>query len=1035
MDDLATNLDALKLAERLYGAREGEYWLHLEAGGPLEKYPAKQHARRVRERLDLAEGLIYLPGAQARSNEDSDMPAPFRQRRYFYYLSGCNEASCQLAYDIKRDILTLFIPRINPDRVVWNGRGSTPAEAMDKYDVDEVFHTDQVESWIHDWFLHYRHVQQLYVLHKEQMPLLPFPWPVDCTSLQPAINRCRMIKDDHEIKLIRKANDISSKAHKQVLANITRFDNEAQVEGQFLNVCVSNQAKEQAYDIIAASGPNAGTLHYDANNEDFGDRQLMCLDAGCEFELYASDITRTFPLSNSWPSKEAEDIYKLVECMQESCIQKLAPGVRYLDLHVLAHQIAIDGLLKLGLLHNGTREEIYKAGTSKAFFPHGLGHHVGLEVHDVGQQELMSLYKHPKHDKVPSLYPEDFHLPVYNNELCMAPTDPQSPHLEEGNVVTVEPGIYFSAYAFSHFYLPSPVHSKYINTEVLYRYFPVGGVRIEDDILITSKGYENLTTAPKGDAMFAIIRGQPTGSTLKSREKRMDTLEEPLRRAPGISKRVADPSLKPVSRAATEPTASTRRTSVEDNQAFHDHWLFQGPQKPTQFTGNVSKEKSRQSGSHTDSGPQDSRLPLCGSPSTSVDHMYMGWQNEIRKNTAYPYLESGMKTPVQKCQQCVVLSETVDRLRETLSRSTKTSPTNSPGLGSSDAEFLGSNRPLPATGNQCFPPVGPKVPEMRQITPNFADRTLRELPAPGYEISSASFGTQRSLNSGIRGEIDGSNGTLPQAKIQRRSVTFDNLPAVRPQLLAARPEYLPTPSDWYTKSTHPMPPAHNKRTSHSVHNPSEPPRSSSDIPEPTATSQWTFTNLPRHVSKPQPPLPEAWASLIQRERMSADALARRSVSAAVERENEHEQYTDLVNSLRLPDPRPSLPNLRQGPLPGVSRREDTISVRSHVPDSRTRQSAFLPVSNAPAQEQDLRRRRSMGSALRSSTEGHRGLESQLPSDTSSRNAAAAVSRTQAIFHWNEQRQRIERLERETRPLYSRSRHGGEELQGVDYARW
>jgi Xaa-Pro dipeptidase len=354
----------------------------------------------VCERLDVAEGLIYLPGAPARSNEDSDMPAPFRQRRYFYYLSGCNEASCQIAYDIKRDILTLFIPRINADRVFWNGRGSTPAEAMDNYDIDEVFYTDQVESWIHDWFLHYHPDQRLYVLHKEQTPPLRFPWPVDCASLQPAINQCRMIKDEHEIKLIRKANDISSKAHKQVLANVTKFHNEAQVEGLFLNVCISHQAKQQAYDIIAASGPNAGTLHYDANNEDFGDRQLMCLDAGCEFELYASDITRTFPLSSSWPSREAENIYKLVECMQEACIARLAPGVRYLDLHILAHQIAIDGLLKLGLLHNGTREEIYKAGTSKAFFPHGLGHHVGLEVHDIGQQELMSLYKHSKYDKV-----------------------------------------------------------------------------------------------------------------------------------------------------------------------------------------------------------------------------------------------------------------------------------------------------------------------------------------------------------------------------------------------------------------------------------------------------------------------------------------------------------------------------------------------------------------------------------------------------------------------------------------------------------
>jgi Xaa-Pro dipeptidase len=290
----------------------------------------------------------------------------------------------------------LFIPRINENRVIWYGRGSTLAEAVIKYDVDEVYYVDELPGFIDDWYNHHDYRGELYVLHDSQAPVLPPRNPklsmtIDTTSLQPAMNLSRMIKDGHEIKLIRKANEISSLAHTEVLANILKFKNEAQVQGLFLDVCVSKQAKEQAYDPIAASGSNAGTLHYDANNEDFADRQLMCLDAGCEFELYASDITRTFPLSSSWPSQEAQSIYRLVERMQELCIRRLAPGVRYLDLHILAHHIAIDGLLALGILHNGTKEEIYKAGTSKAFFPHGLGHHMGLEVHDVGQAELMGV--------------------------------------------------------------------------------------------------------------------------------------------------------------------------------------------------------------------------------------------------------------------------------------------------------------------------------------------------------------------------------------------------------------------------------------------------------------------------------------------------------------------------------------------------------------------------------------------------------------------------------------------------------------------
>lgn len=278
--------------------------------------------------------------------------------------------------------------------MIWNGRGSNPAEALDKYDIDQVFFVDELPRFLQQWGRYHKNKHaDIYVLSPtSHLPGYSDLDPrIDSRALRSAMNSARMVKDDHEISLIRKANEISSQAHTEVLTNILNFKNEAQVEGLFLDVCISKHARQQAYDPIAASGPNAGTLHYDANNEDFEDRQLMCLDAGCEYQLYASDITRSFPLSASWPSKESENIYKLVQRMQETCIEQLAPGVRYLDLHIRAHQIAIDGLLQLGILRNGTREEIYKAGTSRAFFPHGLGHHIGLEVHDVGQSELMSI--------------------------------------------------------------------------------------------------------------------------------------------------------------------------------------------------------------------------------------------------------------------------------------------------------------------------------------------------------------------------------------------------------------------------------------------------------------------------------------------------------------------------------------------------------------------------------------------------------------------------------------------------------------------
>ncbi|KAI4667879.1 uncharacterized protein J4E78_001698 [Alternaria triticimaculans] len=665
-------LDAKGLSERLRW-EDNEYWLHLEAETPFEKYPAKQHARRVQEKLGVEEGLIYLPGQPARNNEDSDMPAPFRQRRYFYYLSGCNEPDCHLTYDTRRDELSLFIPRIKPERVIWYGRGSTLAEALVKYDVDQVFYADELEYAVQGWAIGNRQAG-IYVLHpSSQFPGCDNLKPrIDSIALRSAMNVCRMIKDDHEIKLIRKANDISSQAHREILANITNFKNEAQVEGLFMDVCISQQAKQQAYDPIAASGPNAGTLHYAANDEDLAGRQLMCLDAGCEYELYASDITRTFPLSTFWPSKEAENIYKLVQRMQETCIKRLEPGVRYLDLHVMAHQIAIDGLLQLGILHHGTKEEIYKAGTSRAFFPHGLGHHIGLEVHDVGQAQLMSVRRGKP------VYQQDFHVPVYDSETCLAPSDPQSSHLEEGMVVTVEPGIYFSAYALQHFYLPSPVHSKYINTEVLKRYMPVGGVRIEDDILITSSGYENLTTAPKGDAMLEVIRhGKKSAVDVPSSDftplrRPSGPVEPTLRRAPGISTHTPSQHLqKPLARAATLPADFVQ-------QRNSDFAPFAGPSLFSNFSRSMTTEEKIQQWQHKRSlvpiAPVPSvnanqPNPVCGEMNLNFQHVYMS-------NASSPAFSS-QSTPqfdsTPPCQNCAILVQTLDRLRQNLTSSIRSS--------------------------------------------------------------------------------------------------------------------------------------------------------------------------------------------------------------------------------------------------------------------------------------------------------------------------------------------------------------------------
>lgn len=232
---------------------------------------------------------------------------------------------------------------------------------------------------------------------------------------------------------------------------------------------------------------------------------------------------------------------------------------------------------------------------------------------------------------------------------------------------------YFSAYALNHFYLPSPVHSKFINTKVLSKYFPVGGVRIEDNILVTSKGYENLTTAPKGDAMLTIIKSRNTETLSKPDTRHKETTEGILRHAPGIQRCVTDPVLKPIHRASTEPIPSVPNLRSEEKPAFQDHWLFSGLHAEASRTRNDPVGKVRRTDKRiSDASPKD-LLPLCGISSSNVEHAFMGWQNNSGSRTPSPTLANGANPDtMSKCQPCIVLFETVDRLKKTL-QSTKTS--------------------------------------------------------------------------------------------------------------------------------------------------------------------------------------------------------------------------------------------------------------------------------------------------------------------------------------------------------------------------
>ena len=305
--------------------------------------------------------------------------------------------------------------------------------------------------------------------------------------LSTALSTSRVYKTPYEISLIRHANAITSIAHRAVLSALRSgyATNETHLEAAFLSACTSCFAKTQAYDPIIGAGRNAATLHYTRNSAPLKGRQFLLVDAAAEWQGYAADVTRTYPIPGSRLTKEADATYGLVQHMQEECIRRCVAGADFLELHRLAHRLAVKGLVRMGILR-GDEDEILQAGTSRAFFPHGLGHMLGLDVHDVDLPRIPS--------SLTTTQAIDEVLPLHQEGVkVMAPR-----LLEENMVVTVEPGIYFCEWVIMP-YISDPVHGKYIDEKVLERYWDVGGVRIEDDILILApgRGNDNLTNAPK----------------------------------------------------------------------------------------------------------------------------------------------------------------------------------------------------------------------------------------------------------------------------------------------------------------------------------------------------------------------------------------------------------------------------------------------------------------------------------------------------------------------------------------------------------
>ncbi|EMG50013.1 hypothetical protein G210_4976 [Candida maltosa Xu316] len=438
-----------------------------------KKYPAKKHAQNVLKHLQKKNLLKSKDAAFFVSGEDlvlykyCDQSQPFRQNRYFYYLSGCNIPGSHVLYITSQDKLILYLPDVDKEDIMWSGLPLSKSEALEKYDVDEVkFAADIKEDLAQINKAYTTDVNQF----NEQFKTFLVEKDEDFFY---ALDESRLIKDEYEIELMKHAAKITDNCHFAVMSALPIETKETHIHAEFMYHALRQGAKNQSYDPICCSGETCSTLHWVKNDGDITpDKRSVLIDAGAEWECYASDVTRCFPINGDW-SKEHLEIYNLVLKMQTAAYDLMKPGANWEDLHLTAHKVLIEGFLELGIFKKEySVEELFQAKASARFFPHGLGHVLGMDTHDVAGNANYS-------DPDPLLC----YLRIRRV-------------LEPGMVVTNEPGCYFSPFLLEDV-LNDPEKSKYIDRDVLEKYWYVGGVRIEDDVLITDSGYEIFTEITK----------------------------------------------------------------------------------------------------------------------------------------------------------------------------------------------------------------------------------------------------------------------------------------------------------------------------------------------------------------------------------------------------------------------------------------------------------------------------------------------------------------------------------------------------------
>nr|WP_085940177.1 Xaa-Pro aminopeptidase [Noviherbaspirillum massiliense] len=443
----------------------------------MKTYAARR-ARLIEQMQAKGGGIAIIPTApEVMRNRDADYP--YRHDSYFYYLSGFTEPEAVIVLVAgKNNQSILFCRDKNLEREIWDGYRYGPEAAREAFGFDAAFPIDALHAEMpklmadapalffalgSDAKLDAQVQQWLNAVRMQSRAGVTAPAAMH--DVHVLLDEMRLIKDAEEIAVMKRAAAISVEAHRRAMKICRPGLREYHLEAELLHEFRRQGSQFPAYGSIVATGANACVLHYRASDAEIRDGDLVLIDAGCELDGYASDITRTFPANGRFSGPQ-KALYEIVLASQAAAIAETAPGKRFTDGHDAAVRVLAQGMLDTGLLDRkkvGTLDEVIAQGAYRQFYMHRTGHWLGMDVHDVGE------YREASADSGERPWRK----------------------LQPGMVLTVEPGIYVRP--------AEGVPEQFWNI----------GIRIEDDALVTATGCDIITSdAPKTVADIEALMRQ-----------------------------------------------------------------------------------------------------------------------------------------------------------------------------------------------------------------------------------------------------------------------------------------------------------------------------------------------------------------------------------------------------------------------------------------------------------------------------------------------------------------------------------------------